>query len=71
MPATMVLETIDGAVSTITSKFASSPEETNDDLDYFECFDCGTEFRSTKDKQDARCPECGGIPAPDMTETDE
>jgi predicted Zn-ribbon and HTH transcriptional regulator len=66
----MVFETIDDAVSTITSKFASSPEATSAEQDSFECFDCGAEFNSRRDKENARCPDCGGIPTPDTTETD-
>jgi len=31
----------------------------------YECFDCSTEFNSTKTKEDASCPECGGIPRPE------
>jgi len=66
----MVLETIDSAVSKITSAFGSSTDAAEDDsLHQYQCFDCGMDFKSSKDKEQARCPDCGGIPAPD-TEAD-
>jgi len=31
----------------------------------YECNDCGGTFESDRTKQDARCPDCGGIPSPE------
>ena len=65
----MVLETIDRAVSKITSVFGASTGTVDSDVVHqYQCFECGMDFKSTKEKEDARCPDCGGIPAPD-TET--
>jgi predicted Zn-ribbon and HTH transcriptional regulator len=69
----MVFEAIDKAANKITSIFGSGTESAESDgLHQYQCFDCGMDFKSRKGKEHARCPDCGGVPAPDtVTDTAE